>query len=68
MARPPPVDRQLNYTPAGGIYPAGIITFKYADTDKRVATASVQTFGPTTALTTQASIVVSMLSAGTYHI
>ena len=59
---------QLNYTPAGSVYPTGTITFKYADTGNLLGTANVQTFGSTSALTTQASIVVSTMSAGSYTI
>jgi uncharacterized protein (TIGR03437 family) len=59
---------QVNYTPTGGVYPTGTITFKYADTGNVLGTANVQTFGSATALTTQASIVVSTLSGGSYAI
>jgi uncharacterized protein (TIGR03437 family) len=59
---------QLNYTAAGGVNPTGTITFRYADTGNVLGTANVQTFGSTTALTTQASVVVSTLSAGSYTI
>ena len=58
---------QLNYTPTG-VYPTGSVTFKYADTGNMLGTAKVQTFGSATALTTQASIAVSTLSAGSYPI
>jgi uncharacterized protein (TIGR03437 family) len=58
---------QLQFTPAA-TYPTGTVTFKYADTGNMLGTANVQTFGPTSALTTQASIAVSSISAGTYTI
>jgi hypothetical protein len=61
----PPVYRPVE--PHAGIYPTGTITFKYADTGNVLGTANMQTFGLTTALTTPASIVVSTLSAGSYH-
>jgi hypothetical protein len=67
-AQPLRFTAQLNYTPAGGVYPTGTITFKYADTGNVLGTANVQTFGSTTALTTQASYVVSTLSAASYNI
>jgi uncharacterized protein (TIGR03437 family) len=59
---------QLSYKPSGGVYPTGTITFKYTDSGNALGTANVQTFGATSALTTQASIVVSTLSAGSYSI
>jgi uncharacterized protein (TIGR03437 family) len=59
---------QLNYTPAGGVYPTGTITFKDAGSGNVLGTANVQTFGSTTALTTEASIAVSTMSAGSYTI
>jgi uncharacterized protein (TIGR03437 family) len=59
---------QLQYSPAGGVSPTGTITFKYADTGNLMGTGKVQVFGSTTALTTQASIEVPSLSAGTYTI
>ena len=59
---------QLQFAPTGGAYPTGTVTFKYADTGNLVGTANVQTFGSTAALTTQATIAVPKLSAGTYPI
>ena len=67
-AQPLRFTAQLNYTATSGVYPTGTITFKYADTGNVLGTANVQTFGSTSALTTQASFVVSNLSAGSYTI
>ncbi len=58
---------QLQYAPAGA-YPTGTVTFKYADTGNLLGTANLQTFGSTAALTTQATIAVSSLSAGSYAV
>jgi uncharacterized protein (TIGR03437 family) len=58
---------QLQFTPAGA-YPTGTVTFRYADTGNLLGTANVQTFGATSALTTQASIAVPSPSAGSYAI
>jgi uncharacterized protein (TIGR03437 family) len=62
------ITAQLQFTPTGGAYPTGTVTFRYADTGNLVGTANVQTFGSTAALTTQATIAVPKLSPGSYGI
>jgi Bacterial Ig-like domain (group 3) len=59
---------QLQFAPGAGAYSTGTITFRCMQTPATAGRRNVQTFGSTIALTTQASIVVSTLSAGSYVI